>query len=109
MKDMEIIRFAIAALFLLSGLFVLGVATFGLFRLDNALNRLHAAAKCDTLGSLLVLVGLAIIVGPNFTTLKILILVVFFWLTNPVAVYMIGRAEVQTNPHVENECEVMEL
>ena len=106
---MELVRFILAALFLLSGLFVLGVATFGLFRLDNALNRLHAAAKCDTMGSLLILVGLAIIVGINFMTLKILILIVFFWLTNPVAVYMIGRAEVQTNPYIENECEVMEL
>ena len=106
---MEVVRFAAAALFLLCGLLILGIATFGLFRLDNALNRLHAAAKCDTLGSLMVLVGLAIIVGPSFTMLKILILIVFFWLTNPVAVYMIGRAEAQTNPHIETECEVMEL
>ncbi|MCL2617546.1 MAG: monovalent cation/H(+) antiporter subunit G [Defluviitaleaceae bacterium] len=106
---MELIRFAIASVFLLSGLFVLGVATFGLFRLDNALNRLHAAAKCDTLGSLLVLVGLAIFVGFSFMTLKILILILFFWVTNPVAVYMIGRAEVQTSANVENECDVIEL
>ena len=106
---MEFIRLLIAAFFLLGGLFVLGVATLGLFRLKNALNRLHAAAKCDTLGALMVLIGMAIIVGANFTTLKILALVVFFWLTNPVAVYMIGRAEVQTNPYVEEECEVMEL
>ena len=106
---MEILRFALAALFLFGGLFVLGVATLGLFRLNNSLNRLHAAAKCDTLGSLLVLLGLAIIVGPNFTMLKLLILIVFFWLTNPVAVYMIGRAEVQINPYVEEECEVTEV
>jgi len=106
---MELIRFIIAALFLIGGMFVLAVATLGLFRLKHALNRLHAAAKCDTLGSLMMLIGMAILVGANFTTLKILALIVFFWLTNPVAVYMIGRAEVHTNPHVEAECEVMEL
>ena len=106
---MELIRFILAAFFILGGLFILGVATLGLFRLKNALNRLHAAAKCDTLGSLMVLIGMAIIVGASFTTVKILALVVFFWLTNPVAVYMIGSAEVQTNPHIEEECEVMEL
>ena len=106
---MEIIRFILAAFFLLGGLFVLGVATLGLFRLGSALNRLHAAAKCDTLGALMVLLSLAIIVGISFTTLKLLILILFFWLTNPVAVFMIGRAEVMTNPHVEDECEVMEL
>ena len=106
---MEIFRFAFAAFFLLGGLFILGVATFGLFRLENALNRLHAAAKCDTLGSLMVLLGLAIIVGFNFIYLKLLILVVFIWIANPVAVFMIGRAEVLTNPHIEEECEVVEL
>ena len=106
---MELIRLIFAAFFVLGGIFVLTVATLGLFRLKTALNRLHAAAKCDTLGALMVLIGMAIIVGISFTTLKILTLVVFFWLTNPVAVYMIGCAEVQTNPHVEAECEVMEL
>ena len=106
---MEIIRFVFAACFMLGGLFILGVATLGLFRLSNALNRLHAAAKCDTLGALMVLTSLAILVGLNFTTLKLLILIVFIWLTNPVAVFMIGRAEVLTNPHIEDECDVVEL
>ena len=106
---MEIIRFAFAALFLISGLFVLAVATFGLFKLDGALNRLHAAAKCDTLGALLVLASMAILEGPSFTSLKLLILILFIWVTNPVSVFMIGRAEVLTNPDVEDECEVVEL
>ena len=104
----EVIRFALAAVFLASGLFVLAVATFGLFKLEGALNRLHAAAKCDTLGALLVLTSMAILTGFNFTSLKILILIIFIWVTNPVSVFMIGRAEVLTNPDVE-ECEVVEL
>ena len=103
---MEIIRFVLAAIFLISGLFVLAVATIGLFRLKGALNRLHAAAKCDTLGALLVLTSMAILTGFNFTSLKLLILIIFIWVTNPVSVFMIGRAEVLTNPDVENECEV---
>lgn len=106
---MEIIRFALAALFLGSGLFVLGVATLGMFRLHYVLNRIHASAKCDTLGSMLVLIGIAILAGVSFTTLKLLCLIVFIWLTNPVSVYMIGRAEVLTNPNLEDECEVVEL
>jgi len=105
----DIIRLVAAAIFLFSGLFTLGVATFGLFRLNNALNRLHAAAKCDTLGALLVLVSLAILVGPSFTALKFFILIAFIWLTNPVSVFMIARAEVLTNPKIEEECDVMEL
>ena len=106
---MEILRFSIAALLFVLGLFILGVATLGFFRLKSPLNRLHAAAKCDTMGALLVLSALAIISGPGFTLLKIFMLIVFFWITNPMAVYMIGQAEVQTNPNLEQECEVIEL
>ena len=106
---MEVVRFVIAAIFMAVGLFVLAVATFGLFRLDNALNRLHAAAKCDTLGALMVLSSLAVISGFTFTTLKLTILIIFIWVTNPVSVFMIGRAEVLTNPDIETECDVVEL
>ena len=105
----EVIRIILTALFLFSGLFTLGIATFGLFRLNNVLNRLHAAAKCDTLGALLVLISLAIIVGPSFTALKFFILIAFIWLTNPVSAFMIARAEVLTNPKIEEECEVREV
>jgi multicomponent Na+:H+ antiporter subunit G len=106
---MGLFRIILASIFLFSGLFTLGIATFGLFRLNNVLNRLHAAAKCDTLGALLVLISLAIIVGPSFTALKFFILIAFIWLTNPVSAFMIARAEVLTNPKIEEECDVREI
>ena len=105
---MEIIRFLLAALLISSGLFVLGVATLGLYRLKYVLNRIHASAKCDTLGSLLVLAGICILMGFSFITLKLIVLIVFIWVTNPVAVHMIGRAEVLTNSRLEDEVEVVE-
>ena len=106
---LDIIRLILAGIFLFSGLFTLGIATLGLFRLNNVLNRLHAAAKCDTLGALLVLISLAIITGPSFTALKCFILIAFIWLTNPVSAFMIARAEVLTNPKIEEECDVTEV
>lgn len=109
MSDMDIIRFVLAAFFLLTGLFVLGVATLGLFRLNYVLNRIHAAAKCDTLGAMLVLIGVAILVWDGFTAIRLFLLIMFLWLTNPVATHLIGRAEVLTNPYLEDECEVVEL
>ena len=106
---MEIFRFILAALFLIPGLLVLGIATLGFFRLNSPLNRLHVAAKCDTLGALMVIVGLMIIAGSLFIILKLLLLFIFIWITNPLAVYMIGHAEVQVDPDVEDQCEVIEL
>jgi len=105
---MEMLRFSLAALFFASGLFIFGIATLGLYRLGYALNRIHAAAKCDTLGTLLVLLGICCFIGIGFTTVKLALLIVFIWLTNPVAVYMIGRAEVIINPNLRDEMEVVE-
>ncbi|MCL2066764.1 MAG: monovalent cation/H(+) antiporter subunit G [Treponema sp.] len=105
---MELIRLVLAVLFFASGLFILGVATLGLYRLGYVLNRIHASAKCDTLGAMLVLLGICCITGVSFTTLKLIMLIVFIWLTNPVAAHMIGRAEVLTNPYLRDEVEVVE-
>ena len=106
---MEILRFTVAALFIGVGLFILVVATLGLFRLNYILNRVHAASKCETLGTMLVLAGLSIILGFNFMSLKIWLLIIFLWLTNPVAIFMVGRAEVQTNPRLHEEVEIVEV
>jgi multicomponent Na+:H+ antiporter subunit G len=106
---MEILRFSFAALFILVGLFVLGVATLGLFRLNYVLNRVHASAKCETLGTMLVLFGLCIVLGFTFASLKVGALIIFLWLTNPVALFMIGRAEAQTNPRLHEEIDILDI
>ena len=106
---MEILRFVLATVFLASGILVFGVATLGLYRLKYVLNRIHASSKCDTLGGMLMLIGICIITGFTFTTLKIIALVVFVWLTNPLAIFMIGRAEILTNPNLEEEVSILDV
>jgi multicomponent Na+:H+ antiporter subunit G len=103
------IRLVLAAILVFSGLFVLGVAVLGIFRFDYVLNRIHAAAKCDTLGAFLILTGLMIAEGFSFITFKLLLIVVFVWLTNPVASHLICKTEVLTNLAIEEQCEVCEV
>ena len=45
------IRVIVAGVLMFAGLFVLSVATVGIFRFSTMLNRIHVAAKCDTLGA----------------------------------------------------------
>jgi len=106
---MEIIRYILVSIFFFGGLFILGVATIGLYRLKTPLNILHAAAKCETLGALMVITSLMILSGLTLATLKMFVLVIFVWLTGPLSAYMIGREEVLTNPDIEEECEVHEI
>ena len=103
------IRLAIAAVLILSGLFVLGVATLGIFRFDTVLNRIHVAAKCDTLGAVLVLSGLVVLSGLNTFSLKLGLVVAFLWLANPVASHLVARAEVATNAHIAETCDILDI
>ena len=105
---LETIRFIIFLALFISGLFVFGVATYGLFKFDYVLNRVHAAAKCDTLASMLILLSLMVASGFNIVSLKLFLVFVFLWLTNPVATYLTGQTEILTNKNLRENCEVDE-
>ena len=105
---MEAIRLILMILFIGTGLFIFGVATFGLFKFNYILNRIHVAAKCDTLASFMIIIGLMIYLGLSITTLKLALVVVFLWLSNPVGTHLIGQTEIISNKNIEDECEVIE-
>ena len=93
----EWIRFAAA-----SGLLILGVgfmvaAVFGVNRFHHALNRMHAAALGDTLGLLFVILGTITMRGFSMDSLKLFLVILFFWTASPVSGHMISRLEAMTN------------
>ena len=92
-----IIRYILASLCLLSGAFVFSVCVLGLFRFNNVLDRMHAAAVGDTMGMFLTIVGLVILSNNFFQAVKLVCVVVFIWLTSPVATHLIGKVEILTN------------
>jgi multicomponent Na+:H+ antiporter subunit G len=74
------------------GVFLFASGTLGLLRLPDFYCRMHATGKCDTLGALLALTGMAIYNGFNLVSLKIIFIVIFIFLANPTATHAIGRA-----------------
>lgn len=93
------IIFAVSNAFILFGLFIACSAIIGLYRFDFVVNRMHAAAMNDTLGILLVLVGLMIQSGFQFATLKMLIIIVFFWFASPVSGHLITKMQITIDKH----------
>lgn len=87
------IKTIIGGIFIMGGLFFFMVGTLGILRFPDVLTRVHSAAKCDTLGALLSLVGLIIFNGFNGITLKLVLILFFIWITNPTATHLIGKAE----------------
>lgn len=104
----EFIRDVIGVFFLLFGLFVFFTAVLGLFRFRYVLNRMHAAAVGDTLGIFCILIGLFLLHGFTMASFKTLLILLFLWLTSPVASHLIAEMEVTTIQDVKTECEVDE-
>lgn len=100
------IRFIAGTALILCGIIVFGIELFGVFKFGYVLNRMHAAALGDTLGIALSMVGLVVLCGLNFTSLKMVLVVVFLWFASPVASHMLSRFEVATNEDLERECDL---
>lgn len=88
-------------IFILLGMFVFAVAVLGLYRFEYTLNRMHAAALADTLGTALVMIGLMILGIDLFHVLKLLLVVVFLWITSPVSGHLISKTEILTNLNLD--------
>ncbi len=106
---MEIINFIFFLLgigCLLIGTLIFFIELIGVYRFQYVLNRMHATAIGDTLGIGICLLGLMFLSGFNFTTFKIGLIIVFFWLASPVSSHLISRLEVTTNENLKDECEL---
>ena len=102
-------RYIIAAILLLIGISIACIATFGIFKFKYVLNRMHAAAMCDTLALMICLLGVSVLYGISYITLKLILIIIFLWLASPVSSHLIARLEVTTNPEgKEKEYEVKE-
>lgn len=97
MEVIEWIRFIFGALFLLGGLLIFFIEMIGVFRFRYVLNRMHAAAMGDTLGIGCSLIGLMIINGLHFTSLKLFCVIAFLWFSSPTSSHLIARLEVATD------------
>ena len=63
----------------------------GLVRFPDVYNRLQASTKCVTLGTILLLVGVAVISGLGATSAKAVICAVFILITSPTAAHAIAK------------------
>ena len=100
------IRFIISAVFMLLGIFVIFSAMVGNFRFGYVLNRMQIGATADTLGTMLIIIGLIVIKGLEILTVKLVIMILFLWMANPVASHFLARTEIISNENIKEECEV---
>lgn len=91
----------ISAILIGTGLFFFLVGSIGMIRLPDFYSRLHAAGVIDTMGLLLTMSGMALLVVNEFTlgnflsALKIILIIIFVFLTSPAATHAIVDAGIR--------------
>jgi len=89
------------AVFLLGGLVFFTGGCVGILRFPDFYSRLHPAGKLDTAAQLLIMVAMALYVVQDFslpqilTAVKILLIVVFVFITSPTATHAMVDAGIR--------------
>lgn len=99
---MEWLKFWLTAALLILCLFALVSAVLGSKRFGFILNRVHAAGIGDTAAVFLGALGVAIELWQLFPALKLLLVVIFMWVTAPVSAHFLGLIEYHMNDHLED-------
>lgn len=104
----DVIRLIACILLTGAGLCCLVSGVVGVYRFKYALSRIHAAALLDTVGILLMGLGVIVATGLNVTSAKILVVIAFLWMTSPVSGHLIGRMEITINDELDKDMAVID-
>lgn len=82
----------LVAILVILGAFFGFVAALGVLRMPDLYIRMHAATKAGAFGATITLLAAALQFGSWRVIVISILLVIFFYLTAPVAAYSLGRA-----------------
>lgn len=99
----------LVAAFLVGGGVFCAVAGLGVLRLQDVIQRCHAATKAGTLGVGLVVLAVALYFHEVDVTTRAIAIFAFLLLTAPVGAHMIGRAAYRTGVPLWEKTELDEL
>jgi len=82
----------IISVLLMMAAIVIFLAALGLLRLPDLPTRMHATTKSGVLGIVFIMVAVALFFAQIDTTARVLAIIVFTFVTAPIAAHAIGRA-----------------
>ena len=99
----------IVAFFLLAGSVIMLIASIGLIKLQDLFLRMHAASKTVSFGTALIAIAVALHFADFWTSFQALLIIVFTFVTAPVASHTLGRAAYMLNVRLWDKTIVDEL
>lgn len=91
MEALNLIRLIAGCFFIVLGIIGFLVEVIGVYKLPYALDRMHFAGSGDTLAFAEIILGAVIINGLDFTSAKLVLVLIFFWFASPVSSHLISR------------------
>jgi len=85
----------IVAIFVILGSVFLLIAATGLLRFRDTLSRLHASTKAPSFAMLFIVLGVSVYFGSTILFLKAFLLILFIYLTAPLAAHSISKSGFQ--------------
>lgn len=86
------IQSILTVLFVITGIVFILVGSIGILRLPDFFTRTHAVSKSDTLGIIFVIGGLVIFEGFNLSSAKLVLIILFIALANPIGSHALAKA-----------------
>ena len=80
------------------------IGALGLFRMPSFITRVHAASLIDSLGAILIILGLTLQAGLTLVTIKLALILIFLLLTGPTAIHALVNAALhEDRSYITNE------
>ena len=91
----------LVSVLLLVGAAFMVLAAIGVLRLPDLPTRMHATTKAGALGAMMTMGGVAFYFGDSTVAARAVAIVIFIFLTAPIAAHVIGRAGYFTGTNLE--------
>jgi multicomponent Na+:H+ antiporter subunit G len=87
------------------GIVIIAIGVLGTYRFNNFYPRVLASALIDTMGNITVLIGIMLLKGFSFFTLKVAIILIIMMSINPLSTHSIVRSAYYSGYKVRKEQE----
>ena len=106
MSILSTVTTILGLIILFLGMIIFLFQIIGFTKYKYILNRMHAAGMGDTLGIFMCLFGLILISGFNYTSAKLMLVIMFLWFASPTATHLISRLEAATDEEINKYVDV---
>jgi len=99
----------ISAIFMVLGAIFILLSALGVLRFPDLYSRMHAATKASSFGVALMLIGISIWMPIPYIIIEAILIILFIYITAPIASHMVGRVAHLLNVKVGDENCIDEL